>query len=114
MAQLTWITREEWLALPKPECIDQIPKDISFTLPLDDIRVRIDSPDPRFTPKDDEDFPGPVERWYGSFSGRRGFTLTFHYRSPVTDQVVASHCETDKFSSRLEEALTAWKEASPY
>jgi hypothetical protein len=113
MSQLKWITRNEWLEHPQPECIDQMPKEIAFTLPLDGIRARINSPDPRFTPIEDEDFPGPVERWYGSFSGR-GFTLTYHYQSPVTDQVVASHCETAEFSSQLEEAFTAWREISPY
>lgn len=113
MAKLIWITRDEWLALPRPACPDQEPKDISFTLPLDEIRGRIVSHDPRFTPKDDEDFSGPVERWYGSFNGR-GFTLTYHYHSSVADQVIASHWETDEFSSQLDHTLEAWRDTSPY
>jgi hypothetical protein len=113
MAQLLWITRDEWMELPKPQCLDQIPKDIVMHVPLDEIRARIASPAPRFTPTEDGDFPGPVERWYGSFSGR-GFTLTYHYRAPETDLLIASHCETDEHSEQLSEALTVWRETSPY
>ena len=44
---------------------------------LADLRARISMP-PTFTPAGDEDFPGPVERWYGHVAGHL-FILTFYY-----------------------------------
>ncbi|MDF1714286.1 MAG: hypothetical protein P1U90_18765 [Akkermansiaceae bacterium] len=78
MAKLIWITRDEWLALPKPACPDQEPKDISFTLPLDEIRGRIVSHDPR--QKMMRIFPGQLNGGMDHLTGEDSRLLTITTR----------------------------------
>ena len=60
-------------------------KEVSFPIKLEDLRSRILEP-PVFTPLE-EDFPGPVERWYGEVENNL-FILTYYYHSEYPEATV--------------------------
>ena len=70
-------------------------KSYEFSLPLDGLRVRIKQP-PFFRPPE-EDFPGPVERWYGSIDNNL-FLLTHYYG---VDHNVLVHEDKEEISKKI-------------
>jgi hypothetical protein len=82
----------------------------SFIMPLDELRLRIKQP-PIFRPFE-EDFPGPVERWYGKIEMDL-FTLTHYYGNQGVDHNVIV-CENDIVSKKLNEEFEIFKVNNPY
>ena len=57
--------------------------EFDMAMPMDKLRARVHHGAPTYTPVDDGDFAGPVERWYGVVD-KRCFSLTYHYFSEHT------------------------------
>jgi hypothetical protein len=84
-------------------------RDVEYPLDLPDLRSRIREA-PTFTPFD-EDFPGPVERWYGAV-GPDLFLLTYYYHAPPFT-ILNVENETDA-ASRVMNVLDKLRLTSPY
>lgn len=109
---IAWMSRSEFSDRFQVEYKDRgryLNKVINFKIRMDDIRSRIRQP-PMFTPPE-EDFPGPVERWYGSYDGHL-FHLTHYYGLEIENSVA---CEDDEVVINLiTNALTKFREINPY
>lgn len=92
--RIRWITRQDfWTEFetaytPHKRGLD---KEIYLPCVLEDLRARIKIA-PVFTPIED-DFPGPVERWYGAVDDHL-FLLT-HYYHPQYPKLTIITCETN-------------------
>lgn len=82
-SRIQWMSRDSFFAIcdqrAAAENVAKVPfktTEWEYPVTLLDMRARIAEP-PLFTPPDC-DFPGPVERWYGSV-GDYLFTLDYHY-----------------------------------
>jgi hypothetical protein len=92
---INWISRSNfWKVYNKnyQEHGRYLNKELEFSISLEDLRARILEP-PVFTPLE-EDFPGPVERWYGKVENHL-FILT-HYYHPEYQHMTAVYLEDRK------------------
>ncbi len=113
--QIQWLSKEQFwkLVASCQEVQKGQDAEFYFQMPLYDIRARIRSVPPEFTPIDEADFPGPVERWYGVADGHR-FVLTYHYCSPVSHSVVVQHGPGASAAVSVKVSIEEWKSRSPY
>ncbi len=82
---------------------------IPFDFRMDEIRARITIA-PNFTPPE-EDFPGPVERWYGVYKDQM-FLLTHYYGTEFNNLIL---CEGTLLAVELvQEGMNKFKRLSPY
>ena len=82
---------------------------IPFNFRMDEIRARI-SIAPNFTPPE-EDFPGPVERWYGVYKDQM-FLFTHYYGTECENLIL---CEGGPHAVELvQEGMNKFKRLSPY
>ena len=84
--------------------------EFSIAMSMEDIRARIQDVPPRYTPKEDGDFPGPVERWYGVLE-ERCFTLTYDY---TLETVRVSYENSKGTEDIVRQGIEAWRMASPF
>ena len=112
---IAWYQPEEFWRIVEARRGDGPSPDGSFTfqMPLQEIRGRIPMVAPTFTPVKEGDFPGPVERWYGSV-GSCLFTMTFHYSGPLANLVVIEHQPGVQAEKIVKEAIDRWRSESPY
>ena len=96
-----------------PKILSEQDGKFHFQMPLHEIRARIRSVPPEFTPADECDFPGPVERWYGVVDGHR-FMLTYWYSSPVSHCVTVQHEPGAAAEEAVRAAIERWRLQSPY
>jgi hypothetical protein len=82
---------------------------IPIKLTMDEIRARIQIA-PNFTPPE-EDFPGPVERWYGVYKEHL-FLLTHYYGTGNENLIL---CEGEPLAIELvQEGMEKFKRLNPY
>jgi hypothetical protein len=113
--QIQWLTKADFwkLVAPRPKAQTEQDGEFHFQMPLHEIRARIRSVPPEFTPADECDFPGPVERWYGIADGHR-FMLTYWYSSPVAHCVTIQHEAGAAAGAAVSAAIERWRSQSPY
>ena len=84
---MKWMTSKEfWNIIPKSkEKIENLRLDNNawcyFQAYEEDVQKLIGDMQPNYTPWEEEDFPGPVSRWYGELDGIY-FLFDFHHASP--------------------------------
>jgi hypothetical protein len=113
--QIQWLDKEDfWKPVAdRPNAQTRQDAEFHFQLPLHEIRARIRSAPPEFTPDDECDFPGPVERWYGIVDGHR-FMMTYCYSSPVADCVTVQHEPSEAAAAAVSAAIETWRLQRPY
>jgi hypothetical protein len=85
----------------------------SYPTNLLEIRSRVSEP-PLFTPPDG-DFPGPVERWYGTV-GEHLFTLDYHYgfENNIAIAFVVEAINSDEAERIVRSGLDQFFAINPY
>lgn len=84
---ITWLPRDAFWRAVEADAPTSAPDDwITFSMPMAELIARIPVA-AVVPPADEEDFPGPVSRWYGRF-GDCPLTLTSHHAAPTKDSVV--------------------------
>jgi hypothetical protein len=112
-SQIRWLNRNGfWQQFDNEYLVKGrfLAKNIEFPIKLEQIRARILDIHPVFSPFE-EDFPGPVERWYGESNGHL-FLLTYYYRTPPFTIV----CMEDNSDAEREilDSLKTFKDLNPY
>jgi hypothetical protein len=74
--KIDWLIKDDFWKRVKVQGLI-FDKRLDFDCKLPDLREKIIFP-PTYTPIEDEDFPGPVERWYGMID-EECFILTYYY-----------------------------------
>lgn len=115
LMQIQWLTKEDfWKPVADhPKAQAEPDGEFDFQMPLHEIRARIRNVPPEFTPADECDFPGPVERWYGIVEGHR-FMLTYLYGSPVAHCVTVQHAPCAVAETAVKAAIERWRAERPY
>lgn len=113
--ELQWFNKEDFWKQVAAGSKPQTEQDgeFYFQMPLHQIRARIRRVPPEFTPADECDFPGPVERWYGTADGHR-FMLTYDYCSPVAHSVTVQHEPGPRAAAAIAAAIDKWRSQNPY
>jgi hypothetical protein len=86
-------------------------KEVSFPIRLEELRARI-LESPIFTPLE-EDFPGPVERWYGEVENNL-FILTHYYHPEYPESTAVRIEESPNVVETVMKALNDFKEIRIY
>lgn len=112
---IQWLPRAVFMEAAKkePDTHGVPPRVMEFTMRLQDIRGRIPDVAPEFTPVEDGDFPGPVERWYGKVDIHL-FTMTYHYGSPNPHLVEVLYYPADEAGRAIGFALEQWRRSNPW
>lgn len=106
---ISWLSKLEFESAFAMET-QRIEQTFELGMRLDELRARI-SLSPSFTPSG-EDFPGPVEQWYGKFKNHF-FVLTFYYHESHNFSVI-SHQKSATVELELKNAFEEFKLQDPY
>ena len=110
---IEWITREAFWKLFEEEYEPNnryLTMDIEFPIMLEELRQRIKVP-PVFTLLD-EDFPGPVERWYGKIETDL-FILTHYYHRDYPEMTMVRIEDKKDFEELVLKSLNDFKLLNP-
>lgn len=113
-SRIKWISREKFWSIFESEYRignRYLDKEIYFPIMLEELRARISEP-PVYTPLE-EDFPGPVERWYG-FLDNHIFTLTHYYHVEKPELTLVSMEDDEDIEKIILDALTEFKALKLY
>ncbi len=86
-------------------------REVAFYISFKELRERIKQP-PIFTPIE-EDFPGPVERWYGEIENNL-FILTYYYHDEHSDLTTVSLEDDDDVECIVMKQLNILKQFDIY
>jgi len=112
--KINWMLQDDfWAHVESRHSTVSNEPDVGFTflLPFTTLRALIAETDPVDTPNDEEDFPGPVARWYGNIDGRC-FTVTCHYSGAPPHTVIVMHENTEGTQGIVMEAIGAMLRSS--
>ncbi len=114
VSKIIWMSRKNFwkkykeIFLKKNRCLNRF---IDFPIDLKSLREKIKEP-PVFTPVE-ENFSGPVERWYGEID-KNLFILTYFYHEKYTELTAIKLEDDDNVEEIIVKALKQFKEINIY
>lgn len=106
--EILWLPRDVFWASVDADTRSATPDDvIDFSMPLAALKASIPIAAVQ-PPPDEEDFPGPVSRWYGRVGDCR-FFLTYHHGSPIKDYVEVQFRSDRATRERMESAFANFR-----